>query len=283
MDDHKKLKPRHFFDGDAKKFVRGKVLRSDAGAAEGVYDPFGLDVETIVSTITFLLFMYRFYFRVEVHGIENIPDAGPGLIVSNHAPILPFDACMIGVAALVEPEHPRFVRTIINKTISSIPFASTLMSRSGQVIGCDENVRLIFENKNLMLVFPTGAEGRVHSVITHRYRLDTFPVGFMEYALRYRTPIIPACVTGSEESAMALGSIPLPRGGFRHFPITPIFPWLGPLGLIPFPSKFDIYFDPPVDYFTEHAHEVDNPAKVRPLVDGLHDRIQAMLDGALGR
>ena len=93
-----------------------------------------------------LLFIYKYYFRVDVHGIENLPADGPGLIVSNHAPILPFDAAMILMACLVEPEKPRFVRTIINRAIASIPFGSVLILRGGQVIGCDENVQRVFEN-----------------------------------------------------------------------------------------------------------------------------------------
>lgn len=282
MDDYRDLKVKDFFNGTAREFVREKVLASDMALKEGEFDTFGADLDVLTDTFTVLLFFYKFYFRVEVHGIENMPKEGPGLIVSNHAPILPVDAMMLGVSGLVEGENPRIGRAITNKHISSIPYFSTWMSRVGQVIGCEDNVRRIFEEGKLMLVFPTGAEGDIHTIF-NKYEVAEFPLGFMEYALRYRTLIIPTCVTGSEEAAMTLAKLDLPVGGFKHLPITPIFPWLGILGLVPFPSKFNIYYGEPVDYFTEHAGEVNDPAKVRILVDDLREKIVAMLDEALGR
>lgn len=282
MDDYRELSIGDFLNDNAFEFMKNKILQSDAGIADGRYDAFGTDLNAISRTAAVTLFIYKFYFRADAHGIENLPLDGPGVIVSNHAPILPFDAAMIFTAALVEPEKPRFTRTIINKSISSIPFASTLILRGGQVIGCDENMRRLFENRNLVVIFPTGAEGDVHTIF-NKYKMEQFTVGFMEYALRYGTPIVPTCVTGSEEAAMALGKIDMKLSGFKHLPITPIFPWLGLLGLIPFPSKFDIRFGPPIDYHTAHAAEAGDPAKVRELVDNLHDVIQKMLDDALGR
>ena len=282
MSDYKDLTLKDFFNGTAREYMCDVITRSDAGIALGHYDQFGADFNVTVDTYTTFLFFYKFYFRVEAHGVENIPAEGPALVVSNHAPILPVDAMMLGTATLVEPERPRFIRTIANRALSDIPFFSTWLSRAGQVIGCDENVRRIFENRNLMLVFPTGAEGDMNTIF-NKYRLHEFTIGFMEYALRYRTPIIPTCVTGSEEAALTLAKLDVNMGGFKHLPITPIFPWLGPLGVFPFPSKFNIYFDPLADYFTDHADEVDSPDKVRAHVDDLRARIQNMLDTALGR
>lgn len=282
-DDFRDLKMKDFRNGTAREFMLEKLRSSDAGMVDSeTYDAFGGNIEHAADTFTAFLWMYKFYFRVEVNGIENLPVDGPGLMVSNHAPILPLDATMLCTSCLLEPEQPRLVRTIINKSIATIPYASTLLSRVGQVIGCEDNVKRIFKNQNLMLVFPTGAEGQVHSIF-NKYHLDKFSVGFMEYALKYNTPIIPTCVTGSEEAAMTLAGVDLPLAGFKHFPITPIFPWLGPLGLIPFPSKFRIYVGEPVDYYTEHADKADNPVEVRKLVDDLHGKIRAMLDDALDR
>jgi 1-acyl-sn-glycerol-3-phosphate acyltransferase len=282
MSDYKDLKHKHFFDGTAEAFMKDLLLRSDAGMQDGQYDMIGGDINATAKTMSFFLWFYKFYFRVEVHGVENIPQDGPGLIVSNHAPIFPFDATQIALACLLEPEKPRYVRTIVNRAIADIPFFSTLMSRTGQVIGCDDNVRRVFENQNLIVVFPTGAEGDMNTIF-NKYQVHEFAVGFMEYALRFRTPVTPTCVTGSEEAALTLGKINTNLAGFKHIPITPIFPWLGPLGFIPFPSKFRIYFDPQIDYHTEHREERDNPEKVRELVEGLRQHIQHMLDSALGR
>ncbi|MFA6449727.1 MAG: 1-acyl-sn-glycerol-3-phosphate acyltransferase [bacterium] len=282
MDDYRDLTHKDFLNRNARDYVRDRILRSDAGIKEGEYDIFGADVEAASDILAVFLFFYKYYFRVDTQGLENLPDEGPGLIIANHAPILPFDASMIYIAGLVEKEKPRFIRTITNKGISSIPFASSALSRCGQIIGCDENMRRLFENNNLVLVFPTGAEGDVHTIF-NKYHVSEFTLGFMEYALRYHAPIIPTIVTGSEEAAMTLGKIDLNFAGFKHFPITPIFPWFGLLGLIPFPSQFHIRFGEPADYFTEHSADVDNPEIVKELVSKLHGIIVSMLADALGR
>lgn len=283
MADIPDFKIKEFLNGTVKEYIAEKIRNSDVVfTGSGEYDEFGAEVEGAADFFAFLFFLYQKYFRVEVHGMDNVPAEGPGLLVSNHAPILPIDGMMIGTGILLEPEKPRLIRAIINRSISDIPFFSTLMYRTGQVIGCDENVRRVFENGNLVLVFPTGAEGKPHSIM-NKYHLDKFTLGFMEYALKHRTPIIPTCVTGSEEAAMTLASVDLPVAGFKHLPLTPIFPWLGPLGLVPFPSKFDIYFGEPIHYYKDHADDVDNPDKVREVVDHLHGVIRSMLDEALGR
>ena len=49
-------------------------------------------------------FYYRYWFRVEVEGVENVPSEGGALIVSNHSGALPPDAPMIMQA--IRHEHP---------------------------------------------------------------------------------------------------------------------------------------------------------------------------------
>jgi len=281
MDDYRKLKFKHFFDGTATEYMRNRILMSDIQFDPSGYDEFGTSLNVTSKAGAAALFMYMNYFRVDAHGAQNIPAEGVGLIVSNHAPILPFDAVMIWTAGLVELEKPRFIRTIIHRALSGIPGGSILLNRCGQIVGCDENVMKIFENENLIVVFPTGAESDFHTIF-NKYKVDAFPPGFMEYAIEYRAPIIPACVTGSEESAMTIGKLDMKVMGFKHLPITPIFPWLGLLGLLPFPSKFDLHFDTPIHYY-EDCHDVEpDTERVRSLVDGLHDHIQKMLNDRLG-
>jgi len=279
---YRELGLKDFTNGNAREYMEGRIEMSDAGVSDERYDPFGARKSDLVDFMTFLLFFYKFYFRTDVTGLENLPEDGPGLIVANHAPILPVDGMMIGVAAMVEPERPRLVRAIISRNFAQTPFFSALMSRIGQVTGSDDNVRRIFENRHLMLVFPTGSKEGPHSIF-NRYRLDEFQVGFMEYALKYGTPVIPAAVVGSEEAAMMLGKLKLNVFGFKTIPLTPVFPWFGLAGLMPFPAKFRIRFGTPVDYYTDRGADVNDPAKVRELVQDLRSRLQVMLDEDAGR
>jgi len=156
MDDYRELKNKDFFDGTAVEFMKNKIQNSDIDFDENGYDDFGTSLEVISKVGAIILFIYKNYFKADAHGIENIPVEGPGLIVANHAPILPFDAAMIWTAGLVELEKPRFIRTIVNKSIPGIPGGSVLVIRGGQIVGCDENVKKVFENQNLIVVFPTG-------------------------------------------------------------------------------------------------------------------------------
>ncbi len=50
-------------------------------------------------------FLYRYWFRVEVEGIENVPDEGGALLLANHAGAIPPDGAMIAKA--IREEHPR--------------------------------------------------------------------------------------------------------------------------------------------------------------------------------
>src|ERR671930_1794833 len=56
---------------------------------------------------TLLEFFYRYWFRVEVEGIDNVPSDRGALLVSNHAGALPPDAAMIAKAIREDHPYPR--------------------------------------------------------------------------------------------------------------------------------------------------------------------------------
>ena len=55
---------------------------------------------------TLVEFFYRYWFRCDVEGIENVPAEGGALLVSNHSGALPPDAAMIGKAIRDEHSEP---------------------------------------------------------------------------------------------------------------------------------------------------------------------------------
>ena len=57
--------------------------------------------------------------------------------------------------------------------------------------------------------------------------------------------------------------------GLPYFPITPTFPWLGPLGMVPLPSKWHIHFGEPMR-FTGDPDEDDTEIEAR--VDAVRGR-----------
>ncbi len=206
-------------------------------------DPYGLDVDFVVAAIAPLLWLYRKYFRVELHGAEHVPGEGRCVIVANHSGQLPFDAAMIEVGLLIEKDPPRVARALVERWVPTLPFVSTFMARCGQIVGTPENCRRLLAAGEAILVFPEGVRG-LNKLFSKRYRLQKLGVGFMRLALESQAPVVPCAVVGAEEQAPAIFDLkPLARLlGFPAFPITPtILPF-------PLPARYHIRFGEPLRF-----------------------------------
>src|SRR5512138_2059984 len=206
-------------------------------------DPYGLDVEYIVAAIAPLLWLYKKYFRVQLHGADRVPNEGRAVIVANHSGQLPFDAAMIEVGLLIEKDPPRVARALVEKWVPTLPFVSTFMARCGQIVGTPENCRRLLAADEAILVFPEGVRG-LNKTWSRRYQLQRFGIGFMRLALESGAPVVPCAVVGAEEQAPALLDLkPLARLlGFPAFPVTPtILPF-------PLPSRYRILFGAPMRF-----------------------------------
>jgi 1-acyl-sn-glycerol-3-phosphate acyltransferase len=241
-------------------------------------DPFGFSLEYALSALAPLVWMYKSYFRVETHGIENVP-AGRVLLVSNHSGQLPFDAAMIGVALLLEGHPPRAIRSLVDKWVPSLPYVSTFMARVGQIVGTPENCRRLLTSGEAILVFPEGTRG-IAKLWPQRYQLQEFGLGFMRLALETDTPVVPVAVVGAEEQAPALVDLkPLARLlGFPALPVTVT-------GLpLPLPVKYRIYFGEPM-HFTGRPDDEDSELdkKVRTVKRSIQSLLQRGLSERAGR
>jgi 1-acyl-sn-glycerol-3-phosphate acyltransferase len=233
-------------------------------------DPFGFSLDYSLAAIAPIVWLYKHYFRVETHGMENVP-AGRVLLVANHSGQLPFDAAMIGVSLLLEGTPPRAIRSMVDKWVPSLPYVSTFMARVGQIVGTPENCRRLLASGETILVFPEGTRG-IAKLWPQRYQLQDFSLGFMRLALETDTPIVPVGVVGAEEQAPALLDIkPLARLlGFPAFPITVT-------GLpVPLPVKYRLYFGEPMR-FTGRPDDEDSELEkkvlsVKRAVQGLLQR-----------
>jgi 1-acyl-sn-glycerol-3-phosphate acyltransferase len=204
-------------------------------------------------------FFYRYWFRTEVEGIENVPSTGGALLVSNHAGALPPDAPMIAKAIREEHPHPRPVNITVEHFFKGYPGFSMLTAKIGCVPAHPANVqRLLHDEEQLVLVFPEGRKGS-EKLYKDRYRLRRFGRGgFVAAAMRARAPIVPVCVVGAEEAAPVFAQVGLMRRltGLLYFPITPTFPHFGLPGMLGFlPAKFKIRFLEPIPFDREGMHE----------------------------
>jgi len=258
--------------------VDHRVARIPTRLNEYGYDPFGLDPEYARQMVLFTALVYRWWLRVETHGIENVPE-GRVLLVANHAGnTFAWDGAMLGMALLLEAEPPRMLRGMGEYYLPTIPFFSTLMHRTGSVVGTPANCAHLLEHEEAVMVFPEGARGFVKPW-SRRYQLQRFGLGFLRLALETDTPIVPIGIAGGEEQSPALANLPaLGRlVGAPAFPITPTFPWLGLGGLLPLPVKFRIHFGAPLR-FEGDASEED--AAIEPRVALVKARIRELIGDA---
>jgi 1-acyl-sn-glycerol-3-phosphate acyltransferase len=239
-------------------------------------DEFGFDPQWTESFLSVFMVLYRDYWRVETTGIENVPATGRALLVSNHAGVLPWDGTMIKTAVFAEHPHPRHVRALVASLFMGMPMLSWFLRRTGQTVGHPDDTRRLLERDELVLVFPEGVRGTGKS-FKDRYRLRRFGRGgFVATAIRSGAPIIPVSVVGSEEIYPMVADVaPLARFlGLPYFPITPTWPWLGPLGMIPLPSKWRIQFHAAI-HVERHAPETANDNNlVMAIADEVRDTIQ---------
>lgn len=259
---------------DAARDYRERIARTQHHVNEYGYDPYGLSPEFVARTALPAVLLYRYWFRVEVHGIEHVPP-GRALLVANHAGQLPFDALMLGTALVLEAEPPRIARSMGEYWIPKLPFFSIAMSRLGALVGTPVNCVRMLEDEECVLVFPEGAHG-MNKPWSERYRLQEFGTGFMRIALDARAPVVPVAIVGSEEQAPGLANLEwLGRAiGMPSFPITATFPWLGPLGLMPLPVKYHIHFGEPMQ-FQGAANDED------PAIDAKVEQVRAAIDALL--
>jgi 1-acyl-sn-glycerol-3-phosphate acyltransferase len=261
---------------DARATVERLIDRIDGDYEE---DEWGFDEEFADLIEPLFGFLYDTWWRVRADGLHNVPAHGRALLAANHAGILPWDATMISMAILREhplPRHPRFL--VLNWAFD-LPWVSTAMRRVGGVVASPYNAMRLLEQDQLVAVFPEGVKG-TSKPFGERYRLQRFGRGgFVEIALRTGAPIVPVAVVGSEEIYPKIGELPLLARLVRapFFPVTPTFPWLGPLGVVPLPSRWRIEFLEPIPT----AGYGPAAAADRPLVLELSERVRSAIQEAV--
>lgn len=250
-------------------------------------DPYGMDRELIEVARPFVNFMYHTWWRVQASGVEHVPVEGRALLVANHSGVLPWDGAMI--AAAVAEDHPakpdRIVRSLHLNWFSSLPFVAPALAALGQVPGLPENAINLLESEELVCVFPEGLKG-VGKLYKDRYKLARFGRGgFVQAAIRAQAPIIPVAVVGAEEIyPMLANAEPIAKlFGMPYFPITPFFPWLGLLGVIPLPTRWSITFCEPLRTDMYDPSEADDPLTVLGLSEMVRNTIQETINMRLAQ
>jgi 1-acyl-sn-glycerol-3-phosphate acyltransferase len=268
---------QYFADGLA--FLRRRLA--------GTYpvDEFGFDADLTTNVLAPLLKpLYDRWFRVEVNGIDNIPAEGGALLVANHAGGLwAVDAAMTAFAVHAhtasEGTPGRFLRMLGADLLFSTPALGSLARKAGATLACNPDAERLLNAGELVGVWPEGFKG-IGKPFSQRYTLQRFGRGgFVHAALKTGTPIIPVSIVGSEEIHPVLGNAKtLARIlNLPYFPLTPTFPWLGALGLVPLPSKWYIEFGEPIRTASHGPAAAEDPVVMFDLTDQVRDTIQSTL------
>ena len=253
-------------------FLRSRV--------EGDYpvDAFGFDVElTELVFLPLLRPLVRSWFRVELRGAENLPTSGPALLVSNHAGAFPLDGMVLHTVVFDEiGRHPRMLGADL---LFRTPVIGPLSRKHGTTLACTADAERLLRADELVGVWPEGFKG-IGKPFADRYKLQRFGRGgFVSAALRTGVPIVPCSIVGAEEIYPMIGNArTLARVlGLPYAPITPTFPLLGPLGVVPLPSKWIIEFGEPIETASLGAAAADDPMLVFNLTDQVRETIQHTL------
>jgi 1-acyl-sn-glycerol-3-phosphate acyltransferase len=229
----------------------------------------GHDPEFLGRAAPLLEFLWSKYFRVRLLGIENVPDDGAALLVANHSGGIPYDGTLLLYG--INRDHPRHrrVRPLVANFVFRSGWMSHVVARIGGVRASSETALPLLEQGNLLAVFPEGLKG-VGKMYRERYRLTRFGRGgFARLARQAGVPMIPVAIVGAEEIHPVVGKVtalaaPL---GIPYIPITPTFPWLGPLGLLPVPTKWTIQIGTPVPAPTDGPSTAAAAEQVRSAID----------------
>ncbi len=258
--------------------IDARLARLETKLNEYGYDPWGMQRDVVARTALVAALWYRYWFRVETHDIERVP-RGRVLLIANHAGQIAIDAVMISTAMILEAEPPRIIRGMGEYWLPTVPFVNVAMARNGSVVGTRKNCVDLLHAKEAVIAFPEGIRG-MNKLFSERYQLQEFGLGFLRLALETRTPIVPVAVVGSEEQAPAIANLTwIGRAlGMPAFPITLTWPHLGPLGMIPLPVKYHIYFGEPIQF---DGHHNDGDEVIGEKVEQVKEHIQSMIAAGL--
>ena len=249
----------------------------------GEVDDFGLDPETIRSARPLFRLLRKRWWRIEVVGLEHVPADRPVMFVANHSGLLPWDG--LALAETIEEAHgaERRPRFLIADWLITLPFVQPALARLGGVRACRENAERLLASGRSVVAFPEGVKGAAKT-FRDRYRLQRFGRGgAVRLALAAEVPIVPVAIVGAEETHPILFKLETPARalGLPFLPVTPTFPWLGPFGALPLPSKWVVSFGEPLASASPAAAQADDDLLVARLTEELRSEVQRLVKEAL--
>jgi len=232
-------------------------------------DPYGIDKNDLARFVSMFAWFYRYYFKVDVYGLDHVPSRGRAILVGNHSGGVAIDGAMVMGSMLLDAEPPRLPHAMLDKFIHQFPGASQLMSRTGQFTGNPDQAKRLLEAGRLILAFPEGARGTA-KLAKEADSLVEFGTGFMRLALETNSPIVPFGFVGGGEALPTVANLKR-LGRFLGVPYVPVTKWIF---LVPKPTRFQLLYGKPM-HFEGTGHEPDET--VHAMVEEVKERIRALI------
>jgi 1-acyl-sn-glycerol-3-phosphate acyltransferase len=232
-------------------------------------DPYGIDKADLTRFISVFAWIYRYYFKVDVHGLDHVPSQGRGILVGNHSGGVAIDGMMVMGSMLLDAEPPRLPHGMIDKFIHEFPLASQIMSRAGQFTGNPDQAKRLLNAERIILSFPEGARGTA-KLAKDADSLVGFGTGFMRLALETKSPIVPFGFVGGGDALPTIANLKR-LGRLFGVPYIPVTKWIF---LVPKPTRFQLLYGKPM-YFEGTGHERDEV--VIAMVDEVKERIRDLI------
>jgi len=263
--------------------LRESLARFGMREQAGEVDEFGMDESALSHARPLLDRLFETWWRVEVQGLEFLPPQGACLLAANRSGLVPYDGLMLAHA--VTRFDPSGVRPafMVNDRLASLPFVQPHLARLGGVRACSENVHRLLQSDRRVITFPEGVRGAT-KLFRDRYRLQRFSRGgVVRVALETGAPLVPVGIVGAEEVHPVLFKTHrvARAAGFSFLPVTPTFPLLGPLGLVPFPAKWGVRVGDPLEIRDFAPDAASDERLVARLTEDLRARVQELVDRAL--
>jgi 1-acyl-sn-glycerol-3-phosphate acyltransferase len=262
--------------------IQRRVSALGMSERSGEVDEFGMDEVVLRRARPILDLLYDRYWRIDLHDVERIPDDQPCLMVANRSGLLPYDGLMVS-HAIWRTRPGLWPRFLVADWLITLPFVQPYLARLGGVRACRENAERLIRSGQPALVFPEGVKGAA-KVFRERYRLQRFGRGgVVRLALETRVPIVPIGVVGAEEAHPILfkWNAPARTIGLPFLPITPTFPLLGPLGLLPLPTKWVIRVGEPMSIDHLEPDAASDELLISRMTEELRSQIQTLVDMGL--
>lgn len=234
-----------------------------------------------------LMDAFNAYFDAEVRGLENLPAAGPLLLVGNHSGgVLTPDTTALYAAWYRTQGLDRPLVGLAMDAAFGIPGFGELMRRIGQVPASMEHAGRALDEGAAVLVYP-GGDWEVFRPWTRRNRIDFGGRrGFVRLALRKGVPVVPVVGHGGHETTVVLARgdglarlLGLRRLRMHVLPILWQVPWgvSLPLPGLPLPAKITLRVLPPLDWSRHGPEAAADPA----VVDRCYAEITGVMQTAL--